>query len=195
VFDGVVRYSDLPDSLSVEETVSGSVTYETTGENISLPPNGTYVGVVSAFELTIGDYEAGPLLDDGWNNLYIRDFPTQDLLFLETFLEPDALFPNSPIVSLSLRTDTPGVITGPEIPTAPPSLSDVRPFSIEDWQSYGYATGLQFYTYDVVDRYVWIELTRLEGGEPVPEPWTLALLSLAGPALGRRLLTERARRR
>jgi hypothetical protein len=150
-FQGTVRYVNLGDAsalaggvgVGVGASTSGRVTYESTTPDL-VPGSGTYSSAVTGFEVAIGSYEVGALVPSSFNAFYVRLAPSPgpfDLEFADGGSGPDGLFPSGPFMTLALIADTPGVIPDSSLPTAPPLLSALRPFSIEDWLTIGYGTG------------------------------------------------------
>jgi hypothetical protein len=197
-FEGTVRYANMGDASAlagslgviVGASASGHLTYESTTPEAD-PGQGTYPSAVTGFEVSIGSYTTGALDGGVLDAFYVRlrDGNPYDADIVDGFHPGDALFPGYPgsaIIELSLIADTPGVISGSALPAAPPPLSALRPFSIDDWTTIGYGTGLYLFRDAGPDLGgVLVEFTRLE---VVPEPGAppLVVLAVIGLALRRR---------
>lgn len=197
-FEGTVRYVNVGDAsalagslgVSVGASATGQLVYESTTPDL-VPGSGTYEGAVTGFGVTIGSYTTGQLEPQTLNAFYVRVRGVNpfDLQIANGSYPGDPLFPSG-LLELSLIADTPGVIPDSALPGAPPALSALRPFSIDDWTTIGFGTGLWLFG-DLPSSElggVLVEFSRLE---LVAEPEVFALLGFASLAIALRRMKER----
>ena len=184
-FEGTVRFANLGSAsalggslgVSVGASAFGRMVYESTTP-ASSPGSTFYLGALTGFEVEVGSYStasidpargrdfyqfgvSGPVTPYGWE-------------FAQASTLGDELFHRSVELTLSLIPNVAGVIRFSTLPVAPPALSVLRPFSIDDWLDFGFGTGVMLSRGSVDTQLLLVQFTRLEA---VPEPAGLTLLA------------------